>query len=109
MKAVKEAKRPVTGRGRTGRDGAMDFALKMEDAATETAAADEHVYRVIEIVGSSPQGIEAAIESALARAESTLRNLRWFEVVRTSGHIERGKPRHYQVTLKVGFTMEAPM
>ena len=65
MKAVKEAKRPVTGRGRTGRDGAMDFALKMEDAATETAAADEHVYRVIEIVGSSPQGIEAAINRPL--------------------------------------------
>lgn len=64
---------------------------------------------MIEIVGSSPRGIEAAIESALARAESTLRNLRWFEVIRTSGRIEQGRPRHYQVTLKVGFTMEAPM
>ena len=109
MKAVKEAKRPGTGRGRTGRDGAIDFALKMQDAAAEATLVDEHVYRVIEIVGSSPKSIEAAIEAALARADSTLRNLRWFEVLRTSGHIEQGKPRHYQVTLKVGFTMEAPM
>lgn len=109
MKAVKEAKRPATSRVRTGRDGAIDFAHKMEEAAAEAAAIDEHVYRVIEIVGSSPRSIEAAIESALARADSTLRNLRWFEVIRTSGHIEQGKPRHYQVTLKVGFTMEAPV
>ncbi|SRR5579863_2172319 len=109
MKAIKEAKRSAGSRGRTGRDGSIDFALKMEESAAEAAAVDEHVYRVIEIVGSSPQSIEAAIESALARANSTLRNLRWFEVLRTSGHIEQGKPQHYQVTLKVGFTMEAPM
>ena len=109
MKAVKEAKRPTSTRGRTGRDGAIDFALKMGEASTEAAAIDQHVYRVIEIVGSSPQSIEAAIESAVSRAHSTLRNLRWFEVLRTSGHIEQGKPRHYQVTLKVGFTMEEPM
>ena len=55
MKAVKEAKRPVSGRGRTGRDGAIDLALKMEDSAVEAAAIDEHIYRVIEIVGSSPR------------------------------------------------------
>jgi dodecin len=109
MKAVKEAKRPVGSRGRTGRDGAIDFALKIEESAAETAAIDEHVYRVIEIVGSSPRNIEAAVESALSRAHSTIRNLRWFEVIRTSGQIEDGKARHYQVTLKVGFTMEAPM
>lgn len=107
MKTVKEAKRPVGGRGRTGRDGAIDLVLKMEESATEVAAIDEHVYRVIEIVGSSPRSVEAAIEAALARAHSTLRNLRWFEVIRTSGQIEDGKARHYQVTLKVGFTMEA--
>lgn len=53
----------------------------MEEAATEAAAIDEHVYRVIEVVGSSPRSIEAAIESALARAHSTLRNLRWFDGV----------------------------
>ena len=109
MKAIREAKRPKPSQGRTGRDGAIDMAMKIEEAAVEAAAADEHVYRVIEIVGSSPDGIEAAIESALGRAHSTLRNLRWFEVVRTSGHIDQGKARHYQVTLKVGFTMEEPM
>jgi flavin-binding protein dodecin len=67
---------------------------------------DDHVYRVIEIVGSSDKGIEAAINNAITRANSTIRNLRWFEIVRTSGHIDDGKVGHFQVTLKVGFTME---
>ncbi len=66
----------------------------------------DHVYKVVEIVGSSPKSIEDAIATALARAGKTLRNLRWFEVERTRGHIENGKVDHYQVTLKVGFTME---
>jgi flavin-binding protein dodecin len=67
---------------------------------------DEHVYRVIEIVGSSQTSIEDAIKAAVDRANATIRNLRWFEVVRTSGQIDDGKVKHYQVTLKVGFTME---
>jgi flavin-binding protein dodecin len=67
---------------------------------------DDHVYRVIEIVGSSQSGIEDAIRAAVDRANSTIRNLRWFEVARTSGQIEDGKVKHFQVTLKVGFTME---
>ena len=67
---------------------------------------DDHVYRVIEIVGTSHKGIDDAIRSAIARANSTLRNLRWFEVTRTSGHISNGEVEHVQVTLKVGFTME---
>jgi flavin-binding protein dodecin len=67
-----------------------------------------HVYRVIEIVGTSETSITEAIDAAIARAHKTLRNLRWFEVVRTSGHIDEGKVSHYQVTLKVGFTMEEP-
>ncbi|HEY4857106.1 MAG TPA: dodecin [Xanthobacteraceae bacterium] len=67
---------------------------------------DDHIYRVIEIVGSSQNGIEDAIRSAVDRANATIRNLRWFEVARTSGQIEDGKVRHFQVTLKVGFTME---
>ena len=66
----------------------------------------EHVYRVIELVGSSETGIEEAIQNAIARAGETLRNLRWFEVVETRGHIEDGKVAHWQVTLKVGFTLE---
>ena len=67
---------------------------------------DHHVYKVVELVGSSPTSIEDAIKSAIARAGSTLRNMRWFEVVETRGHIENGEVHHYQVTLKVGFTLE---
>jgi len=67
---------------------------------------DDHIYRVIEIVGTSQKGVDDAIKTALARANATLRNLRWFEVARTSGHIADGKVEHFQVTLKVGFTME---
>ena len=90
----------------TGRDGALDFSAKTVLAARELVHPDDHVYRVIEIVGTSEESIEDAITSAVGRASSTLRNLRWFEVVRTSGHITDGVVRHYQVTLKVGFTME---
>ena len=67
---------------------------------------DDYIYRVIEIVGSSQSGIEDAIRAAVDRANATIRNLRWFEVSRTSGQIEDGKVKHFQVTLKVGFTME---
>jgi flavin-binding protein dodecin len=67
---------------------------------------EDHIYRVIEIVGSSQKSIEDAINMAIERANSTIRNLRWFEVVRTSGQIENGKAKYFQVTLKVGFTME---
>ena len=67
---------------------------------------DDHVYRVIEITGSSANGIEDAIKVAVARASKTLRNLRWFEVIQTRGHLEGGKIQHYQVTLKIGFTID---
>jgi dodecin len=94
----------------TGRDGAIDFVSKAEllDRSIEAneANVDDHVYRVIELVGTSQSGIEDAVKSAIERAHKTIRNLRWFEVTRTSGHIEGGKVRHFQVTLKVGFTME---
>jgi flavin-binding protein dodecin len=66
----------------------------------------EHVYKVVEIVGSSETSIEEAIQSAIRRASETLRHLRWFEVATTRGHIEEGRVRHYQVTLKVGFTLD---
>jgi dodecin len=69
---------------------------------------DDHIYRVIELVGTSETSIEEAVNAALARAHKTLRNLRWFEILRTSGHVEEGRARHFQVTLKVGFTMEEP-
>jgi hypothetical protein len=109
MKRGEEASHSATtsGGARTGRDGAIDFALNM-GGVEPSADGGEHVYRVIEIVGSSPESIEGAIDAALGRAHRTLRNLRWFEVLRTSGHIEAGTARHYQVTLKAGFTMEDP-
>ncbi|MBX3493819.1 MAG: dodecin domain-containing protein [Parvibaculum sp.] len=66
----------------------------------------EHVYKVVEIVGSSPKSIEDAISSAVAKASQSLRELRWFEVVETRGHIENGKVGHYQVKLKIAFTLE---
>jgi flavin-binding protein dodecin len=65
-----------------------------------------HVYKKLELVGSSRDGIEAAVQNALARAERTVRNMRWFEVTETRGHIENGKVDHWQVTVKVGFTLE---
>jgi flavin-binding protein dodecin len=65
----------------------------------------DNVYKVIEIVGSSATGIEDAIERAIARAASTLHDIRWFEVKETRGHVEGGKVAHYQVTLKIGFTL----
>jgi dodecin len=66
---------------------------------------DEHIYRVIQLVGSSDQSTDDAIQRAVSRASKTLRNLRWFEVVETRGNIDNGK-LSYQVTSKVGFTME---
>ena len=66
----------------------------------------EHVYKVVELVGSSPTSVEDAINSAVSRASQSLRNLRWFEVLQTRGHIEDGKVQHFQVTLRVGFTLE---
>jgi dodecin len=65
-----------------------------------------HVYKVIDIVGSSETSIEDAIAVAVERASQTLKNLRWFEVIQTRGHIEDGRVQHYQVMLKVGFTLD---
>lgn len=66
----------------------------------------DHVYKIIELAGSSETSIEEAIQNAVAKASRTLHNLRWFEVAQTRGQIEDGKPAHFQVVLKVGFTLE---
>ncbi|GGG25516.1 hypothetical protein GCM10007304_44220 [Rhodococcoides trifolii] len=66
----------------------------------------DNVYRVTEIVGTSTEGIDDAIRKAIARASSTLRELDWFEVLETRGHIENGAVAHFQVTLKVGFKLD---
>jgi flavin-binding protein dodecin len=67
----------------------------------------EHVYKIIELVGSSPVSTDEAIQNAVNRAAQTIRNMRWFQVVETRGHIDNGKVAHYQVTIKVGFTLDA--
>ncbi len=66
----------------------------------------DHIYKKIEIVGSSPNGLEEAVRNALARAERTVRSMRWFELTETRGTIENGKVGDWQVTLKIGFTLE---
>jgi dodecin len=65
----------------------------------------EHVYQKIELTGSSSLGIQQAIENAIAKAGETTQNMRWFEVVETRGHIDNGKVAHWQVTIKVGYTL----
>jgi hypothetical protein len=66
----------------------------------------DHVYKVLELTGTSSKSVEDAVGVALRRAHRTLRNLRWFEVTGTRGEVERGRVRHWQVTLKVGFTLD---
>ena len=65
----------------------------------------DHVYKIVELVGSSPTSIEDAISGAIARASATIDHIRWFEVTETRGNVEGGKVAYYQVTLKVGFTL----
>ena len=66
----------------------------------------DHVYKSIEITGSSPEGVTQAIDRAIAKASETVRGLDWFEVSEIRGHVEDGAVAHYQVTLKVGFRLE---
>lgn len=66
----------------------------------------EHVYKVVELVGSSDKSIEQAIDAAVAKASATLRNMRWFEVKELRGQIEDGRVQHYQVRLRLGFTID---
>lgn len=67
---------------------------------------DHHVYKKVEVVGSSTKSIEDAIENALAECRNSIRHMEWFEVTETRGHIVDGKVGHYQVSLKVGFRIE---
>ena len=65
-----------------------------------------HVYKLVELVGSSTTGTDDAIRNAIETAALTIRNIDWFEVVETRGHVKDGKVAHYQVTLKIGFRIE---
>jgi len=71
-----------------------------------TGVMSEHTYRVVEIVGTSPEGIDAAIRNGVSRASQTLRGLDWFELQSIRGELEDGQVAHFQVTLKVGFRLE---
>jgi hypothetical protein len=64
------------------------------------------VYKLIELTGTSAVSIEDAVESAIKRADKTIKQLCWFQVVETRGNIEKGKVRHWQVTIKVGFKLK---
>ncbi len=66
----------------------------------------DHVYKSVEVTGSSSEGVKEAIDRAIAKAAETLRNLDWFEVMDIRGHIDDGRVAHYQVTLKIGFRLE---
>jgi flavin-binding protein dodecin len=72
----------------------------------QEARMSNHVYKTLEITGSSPNGIEDAVNGAIAKANETVRNMQWFTVEETRGHIEDGKVAHWQVTIKIGFTLE---
>jgi len=65
-----------------------------------------HVYKSIELTGSSTESIEHAVTTAIERASDTIRNIGWFEVIETRGHVENGRVQHWQVTIKVGFTLD---
>ncbi len=67
---------------------------------------NDHIYKKIELVGSSPTSIEDAVNNAVDRAAKTIRNMRWFEVGDLRGHIEGNKVAHWQVTVKIGFTLD---
>ena len=66
----------------------------------------DHVYKLLELTGSSAKSFDDAVQNAIGKASKTMRNMQWFQVVETRGHIADGKIAHWQVTLKIGFTLE---
>ena len=67
----------------------------------------DHIYKKIEITGTSSSSIEEAVQNAISRSNESLHNLRWFEVIETRGDIADGKVQHWQVTVKIGFTLDS--
>jgi dodecin len=67
----------------------------------------DHVYKQIKLTGSSKQSIEDAVNNAISKASATVKNMRWFQIIDTRGHIENGQIAHWQVTIEVGFTLES--
>jgi flavin-binding protein dodecin len=81
-------------------------STRSSGAAEREARMDDHIYKIIELAGSSATSIEDAIQNAISRASQSVHGLRWFEVIETRGHIDNGRVAHYQVVIKVGFTVE---
>jgi dodecin len=69
-------------------------------------AMSEHIYKKIELVGSSTEGVEQAVSNAVAKAGTSVRNMRWFEIAEIRGQLEDGKVSHWQVTVRIGFTLD---
>jgi flavin-binding protein dodecin len=80
--------------------------VRRRAAIPDTAVMTDHVYKSVEITGSSPTGVKEAIDRAIAKASETLRHIDWFELLDIRGHVDDGKVAHYQVTLKIGFRLE---
>ena len=90
-----------------GRQTARDvLAWRHPQRRVQGGDVSHHVYKTIELTGSSPVSIEDAVTGAIAKAGKTMRNMQWFEVTETRGHIVDGKVAHWQVSLKIGFTLE---
>lgn len=81
-------------------------ALKRTRRSPVQSGMSDNIYKIIEVVGSSETSVEEAIEKAVARTASSVHGLRWFEVKETRGHIGDGRVAHYQVTLRIGFTLD---
>jgi flavin-binding protein dodecin len=94
------------GKKRTIQSACFDRQPRRRPLFLQENTLSNHVYKHIELTGSSTKNIEDAVSTAVAKASLSLRNIHWFEVVETRGHVENGKVAHWQVTIKVGFTLE---
>jgi len=87
----------------------LSWAVKRASVAkpsNKENAMTDHVYKMLELTGSSPISIEEAVQNAITKASETVRNIQWFSVCETRGHVIEGKVGHWQVTIKLGFTLE---
>jgi flavin-binding protein dodecin len=83
-----------------------DTSVKLGGGPTKEMNMKDPVYKLIELTGTSETSIEEAVENAIKRAHKTIKNLCWFQVVETRGNIEKGRVHHWQVTLKLGFSVD---